>query len=140
MSNFVHKDIEITLSEGGHFVAFINGKRTVAASVAAMKKKIDTATAFEPFDGLIFDRDLEEPILQVRVIGVQKPSGRASWNNCATWLIDGRKNESKVYPLSAKAAMESYLTTTAESRSLKAERQTLDDEAREAIGKELRPD
>lgn len=70
-----HKGTDIFL-DGTRFRALINSRHVYAPSVDALKKRIDNAVAFEPFDALVEGPNYT--VLTLHVIGVEKDQFRRS--------------------------------------------------------------
>lgn len=94
MATFTHKGIEITLDEKrGDFSATIGGKRERAASLSAIKARIDKAKTpvFEPWDGLREGGTWDKGnavvsvggvcLVPVRIVGIEKTRCGMEWRS-----------------------------------------------------------
>lgn len=125
-----HKGIAITFDETrGEFTAYDkSGKLVRKPSLAAMKKALDAADKFEPFNALR-EADYRDhrtqpdaDYIQCRVIGVQKPPGKQSWHNKPQWIIEGdSRRERRVWPDTPEtlAALREYNAAIARHREEK---------------------
>lgn len=82
---FEHNNVQITVAKNGEFSAVIKGVVTKKASLAAIKKAIDSATAFVPFKALVGDFQCRDP-KEVEIVGIQKARGKKSYHNPDLWL------------------------------------------------------
>src|SRR5262245_41268326 len=90
MQTFTHNNTTITCDDSGVFHAKKDGADFEAASLAAMKKKLDKANPFPAFDALDTRNYGVHP---VRVVGVTKP--RASWRR-VSWKFDTGEERERV--------------------------------------------
>jgi len=87
---FEYKSHKITVGDNGEFKAFLNGAFVEKSSLAAIKKEIDKASEFEPFDCFAPQRYGSE-LLPARVVGIAKARGKKTQYNKDKWLLsDGR--------------------------------------------------
>lgn len=70
---FEHKGVAITLTANGTFIAKLNGTEISAPSLSGLKKKLDKAKPFEPFEAFIVYHD--GGTRHHRVVGVRKDRG-----------------------------------------------------------------
>ena len=90
---YEHKGIKINFDEvRAQFSARIGGQMFRSASLASVKKKIDKAETFQPFDALRMpsweDKKNNANYIPVRVIGIKKPAGKQTWRNSPEWVIE----------------------------------------------------
>lgn len=88
---FEHKGHKITVGDNGEFRAFLNGAFVEKSSLSLLKKAINKASEFEPFDCFAPQRYGRE-MLPARVVGIAKARGKKTWSNKDKWrLSDGRE-------------------------------------------------
>lgn len=99
MKPFHYKGIAITLNESGKFEAIVGGKKAVAASLDAMKKRLDKAEVFKPFKALTIGgwRGEVPKITEVVVVGIEVP--RKTWRGFQPlWKLEKGSPVAQCYP------------------------------------------
>jgi len=109
---YTYRDIKITVNESAQFCARVNGKDIKSASLAAIKKRIDTTKSFEPFDALTLNWHYvgKHTIEKVTIANSKAPKARYSWSNKLLYITTQGKEipETQLYALDQKTLLESY--------------------------------
>jgi hypothetical protein len=98
-----HNGVQIFITEGGQFVAEVNGERMTRPSVAAIKKLIEKKATFEPFAAIDEARGYghadvtKGTIKTLTIVGAKKNPRGSSWAN-NLWIDDKGQTHSTVIP------------------------------------------
>lgn len=95
---YEHKGIKIAFdADKGQFSARIAGEFVKAASLSAIKKRIDKSETFEQFAALVRPRGWgsRSEFERVTIVGIKKPVGKQSWSNTTKW-IDSNGHEYEI--------------------------------------------
>lgn len=89
---FVHNGVDILLLDNGRFAAHLKGIETRATTLAALKKKIDSADTFVPFKAVQWERYGGGKFESFTVVGTTKNNRRYRVSHL--WIDDkGRRHE-----------------------------------------------
>ena len=122
---YEHKGTKIQFSEqSAEFTALIAGKVVRATSLASIKKKIEAANTFQPFNALrevTWSDKTKANYIEVRVVGIQKPRGKTSWSNRPEWLCEGSRSVRAVWEDTPenRAAIDAHVALQKANRAAK---------------------
>ena len=99
---YEHKGTRIEFDpEKCRFSAKIAGAYVRVGSLAAIKKRIDAAQAFDKFHAIVPARGwaTKEKYKKTLIVGVKKPTGKSTWSNREKFVdADGKEYEENKYP------------------------------------------
>jgi hypothetical protein len=122
-----HNGVQIFITEGGQFVAEVNGERMTRPSVAAIKKLIEKKATFEPFAAIDEARvhghaDVTKGTIKtLTIVGAKKNPRGSSWAN-NLWIDDKGQTHSTVIPDTPenRAAMQAVIDKRFEIAKIEA--------------------
>jgi hypothetical protein len=90
---YEHAGVTISFDAGtAKFLAVIDGKRVQSASLASIKKSIDKAAEFTPFDAI--ENNYSGEFITLRVTGIKKDRATRYGSNGYMWLTSrGEKRD-----------------------------------------------
>lgn len=118
---YIHNGVEITMTDGGKFTATINGEPAIASSVDAMKKRIEKAEVFKPFEAVRLER-WNNKLEVFEIVGTRR--NRQHYGARVLWL-DAKGNTHADVTLNTpenRAAMKALLDYRVESSRIEKER------------------
>lgn len=127
MSAFTHKGVPITLMPNGKFTADTPNGKVTAASLDAIKKRLDKPAEFAPFAAFLIKGWNEKKIKDVTVIGTVK--ARRKYHSDEWQTDDGAVNAVYADTPENRAAAQAYIDTI---KRVTATKMALDDELRAA--------
>lgn len=136
VNSWKHQGIEITLSDGGHFVATITGRVTRKPSLDAIRKAIDNSkkSTFKPFTGLREEEHYDkgkgnkDALVRVTVVGITKAPRGSRTSGEHEFLLDSGATLNVYRSLyedseANREAIRAYRAFMAETDRIKIERE-----------------